>query len=221
MLNGNQNRTIDLLINLAKEKNYDGWDLDFENVAKGDKDLYNTFSKKFSEKLHTQGLLLSITVQAQESDNAGNITPGQDIETLGKYADQIRVMAYDFHSPSSAPGPITPITDLEKTITYTKSKIDLTKIIISLPTYGYDWSNDGPATAYQYQELQSLLSLKNAKSTRDIDSQEVNATYNNHQVWYPDSTSLSKLIEITKAFGIDKICFWHIGGEDINMWGKI
>jgi len=221
MLNGNQDKTIELLITLAKNKKYDGWDLDFEEISKDDKDTYTTFVNKLSESLHKNGLTLSVTVHAEEDNDTGSEVFGQDIEGLGKYADQIRIMAYDFHGTNSNPGPITPIIDLEKTITFVKSKVDPAKIVIGLPTYGYDWASDGSVTSYQYQEMQALITLKKAKTGRDIDSQEIKATYNGHQIWYLDSSTLVKLIGITNAYGIDKICFWHLGGEDLSLWTKI
>jgi len=221
MLNGNQGKTIELLVTLAKNKKYDGWDLDLEEVSKDDKDTYTTFVNKLSESLHKNGLTLSVTVHAQEGGDTWSGVLGQDLEGLGKYADQVRIMAYDFHSPNSNPGPITPIIDLEKTITYTKSKVDPDKIVIGLPTYGYDWASDGSAISYQYQETQALISFKKAKTGRDIDSGEIKATYDSHQIWYLDATSLAKLIGITTAHGINKICFWHLGGEDVELWTKI
>ena len=222
MLDTNNENAINYLVDTAQKRKYDGWDLDFENLSKQDRGKYTLFVKNLSEKLHSKRLTLSVTVHSQETekDNWKGVL-GQDIENLGKYSDQIRIMAYDFHNTDTVAGPITPILDLEKTIKFTISKVDPAKIVIGLPTYGYDWENRGNTTPYQYKEIKALLELKRANVVRDIDTGELKSSYENHQIWYLDAASLLKLKEIVNSYEIDKICFWHLGGEDERIWGKL
>lgn len=216
-----KNKVIDFLVKTAIENDYNGWDLDLEEVTQSDRNNYSQFTKELAKKLHKNGLTLSITVHAQNDNEKWEGTEGQDLRELSKNADYIRVMTYDFHNSDSEAGPITPLEDLKSTIDFIKSQVEISKIIIALPTYGYDWQNGKKGIPHQFQEIKTLIDIKKAENFRDLDSYELKATYEDHEIWYLDSASISKLIDITRSNGIYNICFWRLGGEDETLWSKI
>lgn len=216
-----KNSTINYLVETAQKNNYYGWDLDLEEISQFDRNDYTEFTKLLAQELHKSNLKLSITVHAKTRDDSWEGTKGQDVVELGKNADFVRVMAYDFHNSDSIAGPITPIEDLESTIEFIKSQVDINKIVIALPTYGYDWQNGKKGIPHQFQEIKTIINLKNAENFRDLNSQELKATYEDHKIWYVDSTTLTRLIDITKSYGINNICFWRLGGEDETLWNSI
>lgn len=71
-----------------------------------------------------------------------------DIEQLGKVADALFIMSYDFHRPDSdIAGPVAPIDgkgvyseyDVRTMLTDYLAKVPSHKIILGVPYYGYNW----------------------------------------------------------------------------------
>jgi spore germination protein YaaH len=127
------------------DKNYDGIDLDYESTKLSDKEKYFKFVEQLSRDLHQKDKMLIVTVLAKWGDDV--IYPSlketrqvQDWEKLSKYADQIRIMAYDFtFSRSPQPGPIAPLFWIEKVLDYAITKIPKEKIILGIHLYSYEW----------------------------------------------------------------------------------
>jgi spore germination protein len=220
----NKEEVIDKLIELAQVNNYAGWDLDLEEIKERDKETYVQFIKELNEALDQKKLTLSVTVHAQSGSDVWSGTKGQDIKSIGEFADIVRVMTYDFHNSESESGPITPTKNLIETINYTLENVEKDKVAICLPTYGYDWSNNG-VVPLQFVNASNLVEEKNIEIERDEESFELTGNYIDggisHTIWYQDSETTKERVNIIKRFGITNICFWHLGGEDSSLWVKI
>lgn len=220
----NKDENINDLVKTAIDNNYLGWDLDLEEISEKDKDLYSIFLDDLSKELHKNKLTLSVTVHAQTGTDDWSGTKGQDLKSIGNYADFVRVMAYDYHNTESEAGPITPTSYLVDTIKYTLEKVDKKKIVMCLPTYGYDWSKK-VVTPLQYEDATNLVEKEGVQIKRDEESFELTGEYIkdkiNHTVWYQDAETTAQKTKIIKQYGIANICFWHLGGEDQDIWDKI
>jgi spore germination protein len=215
-------KTVNDLVFIAVSHGYEGWDIDWEMMYPGDKVGYNGFIELLSQKLHEKGLKLSVTVQAQTGDNTDNPSiEAQDWQEISKYADQIRIMAYDFHYDSSEAGPITPLDAYQKVLNMAVQKIPLEKIIIGLPTYGYDWVGEKGVDTQYIHAIDRLTKL-NKKWNRDLASAELVGKYtigkDQHELWFEDAESAKIKIEMARSFGINRFCFWRLGGEDPLIW---
>lgn len=216
------NNLINQLVEVASEKKYQGWDIDWEQIKASDKDAFTGFIKKLSEQFHGKGLRLSVTVHAQTGDsNEWLGTRGQDLSGLSIFADEIRIMAYDFHYSNSAPGPITPLSSLEAVLKYTSEKVPQNKLVLGLPLYGYDWVGE-KGESVQYEEAKSLLKLYSSVEERDDASKELKAKYTvngiEHEVWFQDSESVGQKILLARKYGVYKFFFWRLGKEDPLVW---
>lgn len=140
--NSDWDREIENLVEIAKKNNYQGWDLDWEEIAENDKKRFSEFVNKLAESLQKEELKLSITVHAKTGKNDWEHTRGQDWAELVKSKADIRIMAYDFHYAESDPGPVTPPNELKSVISYALSIIPKEQLVLALPTYGYDWGKD-------------------------------------------------------------------------------
>ena len=213
---------IESLVDLAKNKGFSGWDLDFEQVYEKDRQKYSEFISVFAQKLHKEGLLLSVSVHAQ----TGSIydwegSKGQDWKSIGGNVDFVRIMAYDFHSGSTGPGPITPLNWLESILEYAVEELPKEKIVLALPTYGYDWS-EGGINPVQYTDAIELLNQHNQNWQRDKKSFTLEGSYevneDKHTLWFEDAESLVKKVEIARNYGIYQFSLWRLGGEDPKIW---
>lgn len=209
----------------AQLENYAGFDVDFESLPPEDKDLYVAFLQKLHEKLKTQNLLLTVAVHAQTgSKDDWNLALSHDYAAIGAIADQVRIMAYDFHYAASEPGPVTPLDKLKSVTEYTLKSIPPEKIVFGLPLYGYDWGG-GQGESVVYQTAMDRLNRYRGELKRDPASQEMVGTYVkeglDHVIWFQDAQSIQAKIDLAKKLGISHFVFWRLGGEDPAIWPSL
>lgn len=137
---------IKAIMDLVMSKNFDGIDLDFEGFAFVDgtaswpatKPNWVLLIKELSEVLHAKGKILSVAVPVHFS-----LTEKQKGYTvyawaeIAQYIDRLRIMTYDYST--GRPGPIGPISWVERTVKYAISVMPATKVYIGLAGYGRDW----------------------------------------------------------------------------------
>ena len=131
---------VTAIVALVQRNQYAGIDLDYENLHAADRQAFSTFVTRLAHALHAKGKVLSVAVFAKTT-NAGTDprNVAQDYAAIGRAADQVRLMAYDYHWESSAPGPVAPISWVRAVLRYAKTQIPASKIILGVPLYGYDW----------------------------------------------------------------------------------
>jgi spore germination protein YaaH len=142
----NLERHINQILEFVLKGEYDGVDLDYESTKYSDNDKYQYFIKSLYSKLHENNKKLIITVLSKWGDNIEypslkETRKVQDWRFLANYADQIRIMAYDYtFMKAKLPGPIAPIDWIEKIIQYAKTQIPDEKIVLGVHLYSYQWS---------------------------------------------------------------------------------
>ena len=119
------------LVRLAVANHYDGIDLDYEGFAFHDarsswattRPAWVTFIRQLSSALHAHGKKLAVTTpaiyDAQRGASSGYWV--YDWHGIAPYADQVRIMAYDYSV--SRVGPIAPIAWVRSILTFAVSQI--------------------------------------------------------------------------------------------------
>ena len=162
----NLERHIEEIYQLVVNENFDGIDLDYESTKLSDKDQYFIFLEMLSEKLHKINKTLIITVLAKWNDDKSYASLPetrivQDWTRIAEFADQIRIMAYDYtNSKSQFPGPIAPLNWIKDILEYAVNKIPREKIILGIHLYAYEWWLEVDPTNKD-QEFSSLTFITN------------------------------------------------------------
>lgn len=134
------------IVELVNKNSFDGIDLDFEGFAFVDGNTtwsktapnWVQFVKELATALHAQQKLLSIS--APYSYDPAEKQKGYYVYSWAAIAssiDRLRIMTYDYSV--AKPGPIGPITWVEKTLKYAVSIMPASKVFIGFPGYGRDW----------------------------------------------------------------------------------
>jgi spore germination protein len=237
---------INKIIELAQSINASGVDIDYEGKRMEDKALYASFFEKLSKALHAKNLTLSCTIQAVSTATppARLITLkatapwSDDLAKMNKYCDTIRIMAYD-QMPQTTTGtwteakdkkPYAPNADISwirKVLDYNLKFIDKNKLILGIPTYGWDTQYTKLKTGgYSYEIMRSVALAdylqiakdNNVKPTRDA-SGALSFTYvkngKNRVVYLADATSVQYAYEEAKRRGLRGVTLFKVdGGED-------
>ena len=218
-------RHIDLILSEVEKSNYDGIDIDYENLSPEVKDAFTSFIATLSSKLHEKGKTLSVTVQAKRGDDQNWDGVGaSDYEKLGEVADSVRIMTYDYSRLNTPPGPIAPRTWFRDVYTYAVSKIPAEKIVAGVPSYGYKWCtksvNDScESTGLVWTGVQNIIKKhqplvewnNEAASPWFMYTDEAGNTY---VVNFENHQSLSAKLAVVKELGLSGVVIWRLGNED-------
>jgi spore germination protein YaaH len=207
---------------LAAVNAFDGIDIDYERVPTSSRANFTAFIATLAQKLHAANKKLSVTVYAKTSDADNWNGPGaEDWTALAGLADEIKIMAYDYSWPGSAPGPIAPLDWLDQVASYAQSTIPNDKIMIGLPFYGYDWSG-GSARGVSYAAAMQGAQSQGAAITRDANG-EATYSYSGGVVYFQDATSYQRKVQMLqqKHPQIGGFAHWAAGQEDPAIWNVI
>jgi spore germination protein len=157
----------DQIADFVKANNYDGIDIDFEAKEADTQIYFSTFLKGLYERMGQKWVYCSIESRMPLTDRYGyNTTPAfdateyaNDYVAINNYCDRVEIMAYDQGSidtllDASRAAPYVPVADpawVENVVNLAAQTIDKKKIILGIPTYGYEYSvTPSSAGGYQY-----------------------------------------------------------------------
>jgi spore germination protein len=218
-------RHIQSIVDLAVSKNYDGINLDYENLAGNDRQIFSTFVSELASALHQRGKFLNVAVYPKTSDLGTWYGPeGQDYKLLGQVADKVVIMVYNYHWGTSTAGPIAPAEWEKEVLTFAKTQIPAHKLTQSIPLFGYDWiDNSG-----QDKVWQEHVATAKSESASINWHREYQAPYfayekngEDHEAWYENALSFRGHLLRGIAYGVGNINLWRIGGEDPALWNII
>jgi spore germination protein YaaH len=131
---------VDQIASYVTEEDYEGFDLDLENVDPADRAPYSAFVARLADALHARGKWLALALPAKASDLTTGWAGAYDYAALGGLADLVTIMTYDEHGAWGAPGPVASYPWVDRVIAFTTSQIPPDKVLVGLAFYGYDWN---------------------------------------------------------------------------------
>lgn len=141
----NKQRHITEIVEMVRTESYAGIDLDYESTKLIDKDSYFDFLKRLAESLDEYDKQLVVTVLAKWGEDITypslrETREVQDWTEIAKFADEVRIMAYDFtYIGSTYPGPIAPLDWVKEILDYAVTKLPREKIMLGIHLYSYEW----------------------------------------------------------------------------------
>ncbi|GBD16902.1 Putative sporulation-specific glycosylase YdhD [bacterium HR26] len=221
-------RIIERLVRLIDEEDYDGIHIDFEAINADDAPLLTAFMRELADALRPRGKLVTQAIAARTSDTPTAWGGAYDYAALGQINDFVVIMAYDFHYSGGSPGPVAPITWVERVVSYAQSKMPASTILLGIPLYGYDWDTvEGPpANSVRYDQAMELASRPGATSGYDSSEQEAWVRYTDdeghaHEVWHANAASVAARLRLMLDEGLGGFALWRLGHEDPAVWDEI
>jgi spore germination protein YaaH len=216
-------RHVAAIVALADSGHYAGIDIDYEGLRAGDRQVFTAFVTRLAGALHARGKILSVALFAKATD-AGYAprNVAQDYAAIGKVADQVRLMGYDYHWSTSPPGPVAPVSWLRSVLSYARKQLPAAKIILGVPVYGYDWSR-GHGAGITWQQAMQLSRQPGVRLRYSTASQApwfsyTDAAGRQHTVWFEDARSSRAKFRLAQAAGIGGVYVWMYGNADPGMW---
>lgn len=152
----------DRIAKLVMDNDYDGIDIDFEGKHADEKEYFSLFLKGLYQRMGTKWVTCAIESRtpidaryygAEIPPDAGIYA--NDFKAINKYCDRVKVMAYDQQgidlelsaAAASSSQVYAPVADpfwVRKVINLMAKDISRNKLMIGVPTYGYEYD----VTAY-------------------------------------------------------------------------
>ncbi|MBQ3409203.1 MAG: hypothetical protein IJH12_08390 [Clostridia bacterium] len=213
---------------LACEKyNFNGVNIDMENINQKDKDYFSRFIIELKPRLESRGMKLSVDVTAP--DGSPNWSLCYDRKTIGDVADYIIFMAYDQTSKKSSTIGSNASYDwvelnLKKFIK--NNEVDPHKIILAIPFYSRLWKINSDGTSAGGFDIninnQDKYLSKAVKKEWLNDALQNYVEYTNagytYKMWVEDEQSISKKLDLINEYDIAGAAFWEKGCEVESIW---
>jgi spore germination protein YaaH len=211
---------IEQLSKQVKENNYDGVNIDFEFLGQSDRDNFTLFLKELKQSL---GNDKQLSVALFACTKAQSWLAGYDYDAIGGIVDRVVIMAYDYNYKTSPAGPVAPLWWVEDVVAYLKSIIPAEKMLLGLPTYGYDWGDGITTTTVTAKRLQSLKNQYHLTESFDEASMSPYYSYvdNNgvsHQIWLENRKSLNAKLDVALDNHLAGVSFWRIGNGFTDLY---
>ncbi len=166
----------DAIAKLVMDEGFDGIDIDYEAKKAETKNYFSTFLKGLAMRLHPKKKTLSCTIEARMPlTDRYEVMPkdtrvANDYVALNKYCDEVRIMAYDqggidfkLNRAKGTAAFYAPVADpqwVEKTIKEALKTISRKKVVLGIPSYGYEYEVQSQNGVLTYKRLKSVTYMQ-------------------------------------------------------------
>ena len=232
---------ISSLKKLLQDSCYQGVDIDFEALYAQDAEPYADFIAQIRSAVAPLGRKVLVAVAAKTSDTeSGEYSRGHDYSLLGQAADLVLLMTYEWGYTYAPPMAVAPLSEVRRVVEYALGKMPSEKILLGIPTYGYDWQvpfrQGDRARSLSSPEAVSIAAARYASIRFDETAQSpwfryVDDNGQEHEIWFEDARSIRAKLALAREFGLRGVSYWnlmrpfpqnwlvlnalyHIGGQD-------
>ncbi len=221
-----RSQIVDRIIQITKEKKYDGINIDFENVYMKDRDVYSGFIKELYCKARKEGISMSVAVAVLSSSETWS--KFLDRKAIGEYSDYVILMAYDENVSGSA-GSVSSIPWVEYGVENLLESVFEGKVVMAVPFYTRLWEEstvDGElkvkATSLRISSAKKVVSDLGIEFTYD---EKTGQNYGEKvvdgircRIWNEDETSLKNRMNIVRKFNLVGKGVWALNFGTEEMW---
>ncbi|MGH9683802.1 MAG: glycosyltransferase [Candidatus Acidiferrales bacterium] len=195
--------------------------VDFEQMPESSQQDFGRFIHDLGATLHAANLKLMVALPAADWS--------YDYKYLASQADAVILMNYDFHYPTSDPGPVAAQDWFVRNIQNILKIVPPAKIVMGIANYGYDWpaqSKKNPHPVAPFVTFQQgVITALESGADIEFDSDSLNPHYsyedeNNevHNVWMLDGITAYNELRVAERAGVRGTALWRLGTEDPSLW---
>ena len=205
---------------LLRQGGWYGVNVDFEYIYQFDRESYNQFLRRLTERMHQLGYLVVTALAPKLSDGQqGLLYMAHDYAAHGRSADYVVLMTYEWgylYGPAMA---VAPISEVRKVLDYAVQVMPAGKILMGMPNYGYDWTlpfvQGTAARPLTNIEAVTLAGQTGAAIRFDQAAQSPFFRYRDgdgrrHEVWFEDARSLRAKYALVSEYGLAGVSFWNL-----------
>lgn len=200
-----------------------GWygvNVDFEYIYPFDRESYNQFIARLTERMHALGYIVVTALAPKTSGSqSGLLYEAHDYGFHGQTVDYVVLMTYEWgytYGPAMA---VAPIDKVRQVLDYAVTVIPPGKILLGIPNYGYDWTlpfvQGTAARPLTNTGAAALAGQVGAAIHFDETAQAPFFLYTDgdgrsHEVWFEDARSLQAKYALVEEYGLAGVSFWNL-----------
>lgn len=205
---------------LLRQGGWYGVNVDFEYVYQFDRESYNQFLRRLTERMHRLGCIVVTALAPKLSeDQQGLLYSAHDYAAHGRTVDYAVLMTYEWgytYGPAMA---VAPINMVRRVLDYATQVIPAEKILMGVPNYGYDWTlpfvQGTAARSLTNVDAVTLAGQVGATIQYDQTAQSPFFRYydgdgRQHEVWFEDARSLRAKYALVSEYGLAGVSFWNL-----------
>jgi spore germination protein len=223
-----QDSLLTNIINIMKNKDYRGLNIDFESVLPSDRELYNQFLRRTVTRLHKEGFFVSSSLAPKTSANQmGLLYEAHDYAAHGEILDFVILMTYEWGYRLGPPQAISPLNRIRAVLDYAVTVIPRNKIWMGFQLYARDWVlphvHGQEAETFSMQEAIHRAVQYSVMIHYDPKSQSPFYRYTDnqgrtHEVWFEDARSAQAKFDLVKDYRLRGISYWELGYPFPQNW---
>lgn len=215
-------RALASILRILDTDNFDGVNLDLENVPPGDRAALTRFTAELSTSVRSRGKTLSIAVPPKTRDQLDSDWSGAfDLAALSRVTDTVIVMAYDQHWSTSAPGPVAALPWVEDVVRFAVREVGPHKLLLGMPFYGYDWRKGGLGKGVSMRDAVSQAAREGVRIRWDERGQVPYYKTAARTVYFENARSIERKLTLATRQGLAGIAAWRLGHELPEVWDVI
>lgn len=222
---------ISNIVARAKERDYQGINVDFEHLQPDLRTDYNRFIQELAEAARQQNLSTAITVGPKMSDDPYNPWIGAfDYRFLGQHVDHMTLLTFEWGWAGGQPMAIAPLSMVRQVLEYASTEVPPDKLMMGMALYGYNWTfpvEEGsraigisPKTAldlaiqhrthihFQTESAAPMFSYGDSRNQA-------------RQVWFEDARSVLAKFHLVQELGLRGISYWMLGHPFPQNWALL
>lgn len=224
-----QDRLLENLIRLMRERGYRGLNVDFEFLPPPMREPYNQFLRRAAARMRAEGFSLSTALAPKVGpEQVGWWYEAKDYPAHGEITDFTVIMTYEWGWSGGPPRAVAPLNEVERVMNYAVSVIPREKLLMGIPLYGYDWTlpfvPGGPfARTLSPQAAVRQAVERGVAIAYDPVAQSPFYRYTDdqgrqHEVWFEDARSIQAKFDLVKRLGIRGVSYWRLTFEFPQNW---
>jgi spore germination protein YaaH len=212
---------VNNIVGLVTHQHYAGVNIDFQGLMPSDRQDLTLFMDQLSRAMPSNTLLSMSVVPLTNLNGASS---AYDYAALNRVVGAMVLMAYDLHGDGTAPGPVSPIAWVSRSIRLAiKAGITPGKLYLGIADYGYDWP--AGSTKAATVPLKVMHAYRYGRYVWVPQYAEGKAVYTSggvtHTIWFvPDRGAVAR-IQLAKRYHLVGVAFWRIGYEDAKWWNAV
>lgn len=222
-----QERLIGNILSELTGKNYYGVNMDIEYIAPDDRERYNAFLERLTERLHNEGfIVMSALAPKISADQPGVLYEAHDYAEQGRIVDYVIIMTYEWGYTYGPPLAVSPINEVRRVLDYAVTEIPPEKILMGMPNYGYDWTlpfmRGTPAQSVSFTQAVDLALRYGVEIQFDEQAQTPYFYYTDngtqHVVWFDDPRSIDAKLQLIDDYRLAGASWWTVNRCYVPNW---
>jgi spore germination protein YaaH len=217
------------LVNACMIYDFDGINIDFENMYKDDKDVFSRLIIEMVPIMKGSGGL-TVSVDVTAPDGASTWSLCYDRNVLGDVADYVVFMAYDqYGSSSKTAGTTAGYNWVENNIKkfINNEEVSSEKIILGIPFYTRIWTETNDKVVSRTVDMNNVDSYipSGVEKTWDDTLKQYYVEYTSDnstkKMWIEDTESIKAKCALVKQYNLAGVAGWEKDREDSSVWDVI